>query len=1025
MKKLCVFLALVVFVGINFLQAQTVQISGTVTSADDGMPVPGVSIQVKGTTTGTATDANGGYSFEVPQTATTLVYSFLGYRTQEIEIAGRTVINLVLELDFLDLEEIVVVGYGIQRKREVTGSIAQVKGDDFSSLAMPSFDQQLAGRAAGVQVTQQTGILGEAPRIRIRGISSISSGTYPLIVVDGQPIITGDQGGYASTNALADINPADIESIEILKDGSATAIYGSRAANGVIIITTKKGTIGKMQLSYNSNVGYYSPVKKFDLTSEDQWLDIMDEMFTNAGLTSPAVAAGLNTDWQDAVLRNGFQHDHSLSISGATPSTSYYFSMGYGSQEGIALSNSMERYTFRANLDQKVNNWLKIGTNSNLARTGYFGLNTGENSLSGNIFSAIRQLPNTPVFNEDHPTGYNIDLLNPSLVGRWNNTATIDDNLPNVRYVLDNNKNNSLVNRGTIGTYATVNILPSLVFQTNLGIDITMTEGLLYWNPLHGDGLSVNGRIYNTQTNYNRWNISNTLNYMETFADVHNITATLVQEAGKLKYNYFFAGGTGMSDVFFNQGLIGGTYSTQLSSGSMFENGIISYAGRLNYNFDSKYFLQLSARYDGLSSLPEANKWGFFPAASVGWTISRESFMQSFDWLSDLKLRASYAEVGNSSIGNYPYLGLYSGVRYADYTGIAFDQMGNDQLKWETSKKSNIGIDIAVLDGKYALTYDYFIDNNDGLILSKPTPPSFGIPGNSYYENIGKVKNWGHEFGARANIIRTKDLSWSVDANISFVKNEVVELVDGQDITLDYTVIREGESIRSVYGYDYVGVNEANGFPIYRKADGTLVQGDYASQSYVVYDPANPADISQASSLVAADKIIFGSSLPTYFGAINSSLTYKGFDFTAMFRFSGGNYIMNRTRADLVANSFTNAGSELLGRWQSVDEPGDGWTPRLHYGLTNFINIQGQTSGRFVEKGDFFKLQNLILGYTLPSSLVNRIGIQKLRVFVSATEIFMLTDYTGIDPEMERGSGFDWNGTPRARSFIFGINMNL
>ena len=698
MKKLCLLLACVVFVGVNFLQAQTVQITGTITSSEDGQPIPGVSIQVKGTTIGVVTDLQGNYSINVPQTATTLVVSFLGFRTQEIEIQGRQVINLQLEFDVLDLEEIVVVGYGVQRKREVTGSISQVKGNDLASLAMPSFDQQLAGRAAGVQVTQQTGIIGEAPRIRIRGISSISSGTYPLIVVDGQPIITGDQGGYASTNALADINPSDIESIEILKDGSATAIYGSRAANGVLIITTKKGTAGKMQLNYGSTVGTYQPVKLFDLTSENEWLGLMDEMYSNAGLTSPAVAAGLNTDWQSAVMRNGFQHDHNLSISGGTQLTSYYFSLGYGSQEGIAIANSMERFTFRANLDQKVNNWLKIGANSNLARTSYSGLNTGENSLSGNVFSAIRQLPNTPVYDDSHPTGYNIEG---NLVGRWNNTATIDDNLTNIRYVLDQNKNNSIVNRATIGTYGTVTLLPSLIFQTNLGVDITMTEGLMYWNPIHGDGQSVNGRIYNTQTNRNRWNIANTLNYIETFGDVHNITATLVQEAGKLRYNYFFAGGTGMSDTYFNQGLIGGTYGTQLSSGSIFENGILSYAGRLNYNYDSKYFFQASVRYDGLSSLPEANKWGLFPAVSVGWTLSRESFMEDIEWLSDLKLRASYAEVGNSSIGNYPYLGLYSGFKYADYNGIAFDQMGNDQLKWETSKKSNIGVDVSILEGKY------------------------------------------------------------------------------------------------------------------------------------------------------------------------------------------------------------------------------------------------------------------------------------------------------------------------------------
>jgi TonB-linked SusC/RagA family outer membrane protein len=1023
MKRILILTGLLLFIGAS-LFGQTIRVTGRVSDASDGSTLPGVSVVLKGTTQGTVTDINGQYELQVPAESV-LVFSFIGMRTVEIPVGGRTLINVALEPDVIAVEEFVVVGYGVQRKREVTGSISQVRGDDLANLAAPSFDAQLAGRAAGVQVTQQTGVLGEAPRIRIRGIGSISSGTGPLYVVDGQPIITGDVGGYASTNALADINPSDIESIEVLKDGSATAIYGSRAANGVILITTKRGQAGKFQLNYNNYFGVAQPIKLFDLTSEAEWLPLMAEMFQNAGLPNPAVAAGLNTDWQTAVLRaNAFQQDHSLSLSGATPQTSYYFSLGYTNQEGITRPNAMERFTFRANLDQKVRNWLTVGTNANLARTSYNGLNTGENSLSGNVFSAIRQLPNTPVYDPDHPTGYNIEE-GANLVGKWNNLSTIDDNLPNIVYVIDNNVNDSKVNRATIGTFGIVNILPSLVFQTRFGADITMTEGLMYWDPAHGDGASVLGRIYNTQTNRNRWNVTNTLSYIETFADVHNLNVTLVQEAGKLRYNYFFAGGTGMSDTYFNQGLIGGTFATQLSSGSMFENGILSYAGRLNYNYDAKYFIQLSARYDGLSSLPPANKWGFFPGGSVGWTITRESFMQDVDWLSDLKLRASYAEVGNSQIGNYPYLGLYSGVRYADYTGIAFTQMGNDQLKWETSKKSNFGIDAAFLEGKYSFTYDYFVDDMDGLILDKPTPPSFGIPGNSVATNIGRLRNWGHEFGVQANFVRTREFSWTVDFNLSFIKNEIIELVDDQPIIGTYTIIDIGESIRSVYGFDYVGVNSANGNPIYRKADGSLVQGDISAQAYRVYDPNNPGDVSQAATLVGADRIVFGPSMPTYFGAINNTLRWKGFDFTAMFRFSGGNYIMNRTRADLVSNSFTNAGRELLGRWQSADNTGDGWTPRLYYGRTNFINRQNETSGRFVEKADFFKLQNLILGYTLPAELVGRLGIDRLRIFVSGTELLMFTDYTGIDPEMERFAGTDFNGTPRQRTFTFGVNLSL
>jgi TonB-dependent starch-binding outer membrane protein SusC len=1025
MKRIyLIFFVLLGLLG-NSLYGQERRVTGTVTQMSDGSTLPGVTVRVEGTTVGTITDMNGRYEVTTSGNAV-LVFSYIGMNTETIPVNNRNIIDVAMASDVSMLQEIVVVGYGVQRKREVTGSISSVSGADLSSVAMPSFDSQLAGRAAGVQVIQNSGVLGQAPTIRIRGISTISGGTAPLIVVDGIPILTGDIGGYANTNALGDINPADIESIEILKDGSATAIYGSRAANGVLLITTKRGKAGKFELNYNNYFGMARPIKLFDLTNETQFLELSAEMFANAGVADRARPAGLNTDWQRAVLRTqAFQQDHSLSLSGATNQTSYYFSLGYTDQEGVTRPNAMNRLTLRSNVDQKVGNIIRVGINANLGRTQYNGQNAGENSLSGNVFSAIRQLPNTPVYDEADATGYNIDNTNRQLVGRWNNTHTIDDNLPNIRYTLDNNVYGSKVNRATMSTYGMINILPSLNFRTQIGADVSMTEGHLYWNPLHGDGASVSGRIYNDQSNYTRWNVQNILSYLETYGDVHNVNLTLVSEVQKQRYNYFFAGGTNISDVFFRHNVIGGSYGVQLSDGSMSENGIISYAGRFNYNYDTKYFLQFSARYDGLSALPIENKWGFFPGGSVGWTLSREAFMENADWLTDLKLRASYAEVGNSNIGNYPYLGLYSGVRYADYTGIAYSQMGNDKLRWETSKKTDIGVDGSILEGKYSFTYDYFLNESDGLILAVPTPPTFGIPGNSVNQNIGSLRNWGHEFSVTANVVRTNDFNWTIDANLTLSKNEITALVTEEPIIYDYTITGLGESINSVYGYDYVGVNKANGNPIYRKADGSLVQANITGQNYRVYNPENPGDITQPSSLVGADRKVFGPSLPTYFGGINSRISFKGFDFTAMFRYSGGNYIMNRTRADLAANSFTNFGTEMMGRWQSAENPGDGWTPKMWYGRTNFITLPQATTGRFVEKADFIRLQTLVLGYTLPRTVTSRAGIERLRVFVSGTDLLLFTDYTGIDPEMERFRGVDWNGTPRQSTLTFGLNMSL
>jgi TonB-dependent starch-binding outer membrane protein SusC len=1025
MKKVVLLFLSFLLMGILAANAQMKTITGKVVSSDDNSPIPGVSVVVKGTTMGTISKMDGTYSLQVASDAKTLVFSFVGYRTQEVPITGQNVYNITLSVDVLAVDEVVVVGYGVQKKREVTGAISQVKGDVIANLATPSFESQLAGRSAGVQITSATGVLGEVPRIRIRGIGSISQGTYPLVVVDGMPIITGDVGGDASVNAMGDINPADIQSVEILKDGSATAIYGSRAANGVILITTKKGLKGKVSVTYNDYFGIASPVNLFKLLETPDFITISNEKRTNRAQSAIAVGTDVNTDWQKAVLRmSAFQQDHNLSVSGASDVTNYYFSAGYTTQEGVSRPNKMNRYTLRANIDQKIYKWLSIGLNSSVTRSEYFGMNTGSNSLSGNIFSAIRQLPNTSVFDPNDPTGYNIDDANPAIVGRGQNLQGIDDNLPNIRYTLDKNVQSSKIMGVLASAYGMVSILNGLTLKTQVGVDSKGTTGFQYWNPLHGDGRGQNGYINNDYTSYLRWNWQNVLTYTKTLAEMHNINVNLVNEFQQQTYNYFYGSGNNMSDTFFSHNLISGSYGTQFSGGSMSQNGFNSLAARVNYNFGQKYFLQASIRRDGISSLPTANRYGLFPGASIGWTISKESFMSGLGWLSDLKVRASYAEVGNVNIGNYPYLGLYSNAKYADYNGIAFSQMGNDQLKWETSKKTDIGLDAAFMDNRIKFNFDYFLNNQDGQILGVPTPPSFGIPGNTVNKNIGALKNWGYEFSGEAVLISKKDFSLTVDANLSLVKNEVLQLVNHQDIVNTYTIIRENESFQSLFGYDYVGVNMSNGNPIYRKADGSLVQGNIPTSTYKAYDPANPTDISVASSLVSTDRKILGSTLPTYFGSFGLKAEFKGFDLNMMFRYSGGNYVMNRTRMDLLNQKFQNNSTEILGRWQSVDNPGDGWTPRLWYAGDTFVNFTDNTSTRWVEKGNFVKMQNLVLGYTLPKSLINKIGIQNLRIFAQGQDLLVFTKYTGIDPEMESG-GVDFNGTPRQQVVTFGVSIKL
>lgn len=1029
--KYCLFLKF--FLASVVMMAQEKAITGTVTDKDD-LPLPGVSIVVTGTTYGTQTDFDGNYTINVSQ-GDVLRFSYIGQTTVNITVGASNIINVKMEDDAQALEEVVVIGYGVQKRKEITGAISSISGQDIQGLVTPSFESQIAGRAAGVQVTTNTGIIGESPRIRIRGIASIGSGTSPLIVVDGMPIYSGDVGGYASANGLGDINPNDIESFEILKDGAATAIYGSRAANGVILITTKKGKRGTMQVSYNSVTGFASAIKTFDLLETPDFLTIANEKRTNRGQAPWAIGSDYNTDWQKEVLNSSaLQMDHNLSLNGGTDKTRYFMSLGYTDQQGVAVSNSMKRYSIRTNIEHDVNKWLTIGGSIALTRTEYNGLNTGGNSLSGNIFNATRQLPNTPIFNPNHPSGYNI-TQDGNNVGPWDNTSPVGDNISNIAYVLANNKFQSKINRTIVNTFASVQLAKGFNYRFQASADNPITSGFLYYSPIHGDGRGSNGRLQNNNSERLRWNIQNILNYNTSINDSHNIALTGVMEHQKEKNQSFFGTGTDLLDEFYNQNLVTGAYGTQTSGGSITENGIISYVGRASYNYKQKYFLQASIRRDGISKLSDANRWNNFTGYSAGWNIASEEFFSGLNpTISEFKLRGSYSEVGNTEIGSYPYLGLTSASQYGTLNGIAFTQFGNDQLLWETSKKTDYGVDLGFFDNKLTFNFDYYKNDIDGLILDVPVPHSLGVPDNRIKTNIGSLVNEGYEFTLNYSAFNTQHFSWNVSANLTLDKNTVTNIPDGQDILggtftdaniAQNLIIRQGESINSIYGYRYWGVNPANGNPVYYKKDGTLVQGNLATTSYFVFNPNDPSNIATAATLSAAeDRTIIGGSLPKYYGSLINSFTYKDFDFSFMFRYSGGNKVFNSTRRDLVTQNFNNNSTEILGRWQSPENPGDGITPRLYASSNTFTNLTGSASTRFLEKGDFISLDNISLGYKLPTNLTERLNVNQVRFFVQAQNMLTITNYKGLNPEMESG-GVDLNGTPRSKVLSVGLNVNL
>ncbi|MFM9950493.1 MAG: SusC/RagA family TonB-linked outer membrane protein [Saprospiraceae bacterium] len=1028
MKKLLFSFALILFC-VSITLAQRV-ITGTVVD-EKGEALIGAAVLVKGTSTGTVSDINGGYSVNVPADGKILVFSYTGYNTLELEIGASNILDAKLEAG-VSLDEVVVVGYGAQAKRDVTGSISKVKGETLSDLASPSFVQQLAGRAAGVQIQNTSGILGSAPQIRVRGVNSISSGTQPLIVIDGVPAISGDRGGFTPANALGDINPSDIESFEILKDGAATAVYGSRAANGVILITTKRGKAGKPKFNYDAFVGQAQATELFDLLEAADFVTINNEKYTNAGSNPVAAGTDVNTDWQDAVFRNGTQQSHSFSVTGGTDMMTYFLSFGFSDQTGIALGNSLQRYSFRANLEQKVNSWLKSGFTSGVTRQDNEGPLTGSNNLSGNTFGVIRMLPNVAVFDANDPTGYNIDDANPRSLGRGSNNDVISNGIPNIRFVLDNDRRLATSWRLLGNAFLEATLADGLTLRTQVGIDGSLVDDYAFQDPRHGDGFSVVGRVQQAFSPFLRWNWQNVLNYQQAFGK-NNLGVTLVQEFQKERSTFFQSVVTTLSDRFFQENIVSGTFTNQQVFGGIGENGLSSYLGRVNYNYDNKYYVSALIRRDVLSSLAPDNRVGYFPGFSFAYRISQEGYWDGLrDVISDLRLRGSYAVTGNTSIGNYPYVGSFGSALYGVQNGIAYSNFGNDQLRWEEQAKTDVGLDIGLLNNRFNISVAYWIQDNKDVILQAPTAPSLGIPGNFINQNIGQVKGQGIELTIDGQLVNAGGFRWNASVNFSTQDNEVLALVKNQDITSNFNIIRVGESLRAIYGFDYEGVNPANGNPIYKKADGTLIQGNIATQTYFVYDPANPTELTTASSLsAAADRRVLGSALPTWFGGFDNNFSFKGFDLNIFLRFSGGNYIMNRTAIELYNQGFNNNGAGIMGRWQSAENPGDGQTPRVWLNRENFINNPDFASTRWVEKGDFLRVQNVSLGYTFPKTTIMKAGLESLRIFVQAQNLLTFTEYSGLDPETSTnfstntGFGEDFNGNPQQRVISAGINLGF
>ncbi|MEM1358666.1 MAG: TonB-dependent receptor [Bacteroidota bacterium] len=965
-------------------------INGTVTG-DEGEPLIGVTVAIKGTTSGTVTDLDGNYTLDVPANAEFLVFSYTGYATQEIAINNRSRIDVVLETDAEVLDEIVVVGYGTVKKSDLTGAVASVKSEELTAYPAIGAEQALQGRAAGVQITSNNGAPGSDFKVRVRGGTSINASSDPIFVVDG----------FVGASLPP---PEDIASIEVLKDASATAIYGSRGANGVIMVTTKRGTAGETKIEFNASHTLQSEINRLDLLNASQFNDYITE--TNPGFQS----LGANTDWQEEILQQGNIQNYQMGISGGANNVRYYLSGAYFDQTGIVKNSNFQRFSVTSNIDLQATEKLKVGLNLFAQRENSDRIPT----QSGNrdvIAVGLRFEPDQPI--RDADGNYTLARLN--------------DLLDNPVAVLEERTEQQSNDRFRGGLFAEFAFLDNLKLKTTFNASTNSFRNGRYIPSTLIEGAGTNGqaRINNTRNN-------NLLSETYLTFDQDFGASTLTAVAG---YSYqrdqretFAAGNTQFitdAGLFFDLG--GGAMPIVPGSGFS-EWELVSYVGRLNYSIGDKYLFTFNARYDGTSVFSDGNKWAFFPSGAVAWNLKNESFLVDNDLFSTFKLRASYGETGNRAIGAYSTLARFSSAFVVQdgalVNAVVPTSVSNENLTWETTSQLDIGADVGLYNGRINLTLDYYRMETSDLIFSLPLPEYSGF--GSQLSNIGRVENKGFELaiGTR-NLVG--EFKWNTDFNISFNRNKVLELPGGNDIFyrsgpghlvgLDNTqILREGESVGTFFGWNYLGV--------YQQGDDFIPGGSFEQEP----GGEKYEDINGDGVLDADDRTIIGNPQPDFIFGLNNEFTYKNFDLNLFFQGSQGNDIFSYTLLELnLGTGLNNGTTALLDRWTPSNTNTD--VPAAVGGRAR------RASNRWIYDGSFIRLKNVALGYTLPQSVVDGIGISRLRVYISAQNILTFTDYPGFDPEVNfatggntngnRNLGLDYASYPNAKGVTFGLNVGF
>ncbi|KAA6348147.1 TonB-dependent receptor SusC [termite gut metagenome] len=1010
--------------------AQNITVSGVVTD-ESGVAIIGASVIVKGTSTGTITDFDGQYFISAP-TGGILKFSYIGYTDQEYPINSRTTINVSMKEDAVGLEEVVVVGYGTVKKRDLTGAVASVSSEQLKGRSYSNAMQSLAGQMPGVQILQVSGAPGFAPSIKVRGSSSVNSGTNPLYVIDGVPLddpssSSGQDAGdsfTANRNPMNFINPNDIESIEVLKDASSSAIYGSRGANGIVLITTKQGKAGKTRVEANYEYGISSVQRRVDVMNAPEWLAYEKTARQNSGAEFPAVLSdsywlnkiGNGTDWQDVLFRTGATHNVQLSVSGGSENTQFMISGNYLGSEGVVDQNTYQRFTVRSNLRHKISDKVNIGLNASLARVSSDDIGTG--GKADVVSLALQSTPALPVYTERGTLGpldpnsewHALDkALSPSL---WHPYSTTREQ-----------ERNRLTYNSQIAAFLEWKILDGLAFKTSLSATYNGVRYQSFWNSVRnygypgGDTQPAEGK-YKTNQSFN-WVTENTLNYNKTFGD-HSVTGLLGYTVQENKYE----DSNILSGSFPNNGvhtLNAGKPQTAETTAS--EWALISYLARATYSYQGKYLASASIRTDGSSRFGINSRWGYFPSASIGWRMSEEDFMKNIDWLNNLKLRASYGVTGNNQIGDYGAIGLLDYDSYAlggkVIQGIYTKSFPDKDLRWERTSQVNVGLDASFFNQRLNLAIDYYHSVTNDLLLAVPIPAITGFT--STLTNIGKLQNKGLEVSLTSVNIKGA-FEWSTNFNISGNRNKILALGNNDApfnvVDFDANVRFEvGKPMAYFYGYQIDGVimstADLSKYPVW--------SGSEAGDPKV-------ADTNHDGKIDSDDRTMIGSSQPDFIWSMTNNFNYKGFDLSIMLSGSEGNEIFNQNARYLKRyNGARGVYGSVANYWKSESDPGDGQIPKPR-SVAN--TVQNLATSYWVEDGSFVRIKNIRLGYTLPKKATQKLGLSATKIYVNFENVYVFSDYSNYDPEASTYTtgalvGLDFGSYPNPFVCTMGINLNF